>query len=151
MQIEAADIDDYFQQLPPDRLDAMMRLRAVILENLPDGFQEQLQYKMPGWVVPHSLYPDGYHCNPKDPLPFASIASQKNYVALYHMGLYANEELLAWFREEYAKRVPTKLDMGKSCIRFKKLDQIPYDLVGELMGKITPEDWVATYEASVKR
>lgn len=151
MQIEAASIDDYFQQLPPDRLDAMMRLRAVILENLPDGFQEQLQYKMPGWVVPHSLYPDGYHCNPKDPLPFASIASQKNFVALYHMGLYANEELLAWFREEYAKRVPTKLDMGKSCIRFKKLEQIPYDLVGELMGKITPEDWVATYEANVKR
>ena len=128
-----------------------MRLRAVIVENLPEGFQEQLQYKMPGWVVPHSLYPDGYHCNPDEPLPFASIASQKNFVALYHMGIYADPELLEWFRGEYAKRVPTKLDMGKSCIRFKKLDQIPYDLIGELMARITPRDWVARYEANVKR
>ncbi|MBO6575946.1 MAG: DUF1801 domain-containing protein [Rhodothermales bacterium] len=151
MQIPAADVNEYFQNLPPDRQDAMMRLRAVIVENLPEGFQEQLQYKMPGWVVPHSLYPDGYHCNPDEPLPFASIASQKNFVALYHMGIYADPELLEWFRGEYAKRVPTKLDMGKSCIRFKKLDQIPYDLIGELMARITPRDWVARYEANVKR
>jgi uncharacterized protein YdhG (YjbR/CyaY superfamily) len=151
MQIPAADVDDYFQNLPPERQDAMLRLRAVIQESIPEGFEERLSYKMPGWVVPHSLYPDGYHCKPEEPLPFVSIASQKNFVALYHMGIYADPETLEWFRAEYAKRVPTKLDMGKSCIRFKKPDQMPFDLIGELMARITPEDWVATYEANVKR
>lgn len=151
MHIPAADVDDYFQNLPPDRKDAMMRLRAVIVENLPEGFEERLQYKMPGWVVPHSLFPDGYHCNPKDPLPFASIASQKNYIALYHMGLYADPELLEWFTKEYAERVSRKLDMGKSCIRFKKTDEIPLELVGELMAKISPRDWIETYKANVRR
>ena len=151
MHIPAADVNDYFQNLPPERQDAMLRLRSVIQESIPDGFEECLSYKMPGWVVPLSLYPSGYHCKPAEPLPFVSIASQKNFVALYHMGIYADPDLLEWFRAEYAKRVPTKLDMGKSCIRFKKPDQIPYDLIAELMAKITPEQWVASYEANVKR
>ncbi|MFT5143695.1 MAG: hypothetical protein ACI80V_002279 [Rhodothermales bacterium] len=151
IHVPAADVDDYFQNLPPDRQDAMMRLRAAILENLPEGFEEQFGSRMPAYLVPYSVYPAGYHCKPKQPLPFANIASQKISITLYHMGLYADPELLAWFKAEYAKRVPTKLDMGKSCVHFKKMDQIPYDLIGELMGKITPQDWIEIYEANSKK
>jgi uncharacterized protein YdhG (YjbR/CyaY superfamily) len=151
MHIPAASVEDYFENLPPDRKDAMMRLRSVILANLPEGFEEQLSYGMPGYVVPHSRYPAGYHCDPKLPLPFLSMASQKNFIALYHMGLYADEELLGWFTSEYAKRVPTKLDMGKSCIRFKKMQHVPYHLIGELVAKVSVADWIATYERAVKR
>jgi hypothetical protein len=97
-------------------------------------------------VVPHSLYPAGYHCNPEQPLPFISIASQKNFIALYHMGIYADKKLLEWFTKEYPKHSQTKLDMGKSCIRFKKPEQIPFQLIGELVSKMTPKDWIATYE-----
>jgi hypothetical protein len=101
--------------------------------------------------VPHSLYPDGYHCDPKLPLPFVNIASQKNHIALYHNGLYAMPELQEWFKDQYGKRVPAKLDMGKSCIRFKKPDHIPFDLIGELLEKLSVTDWIQTYERTVKR
>ena len=148
MKIEAASVDEYIEALPEDRKDAMIRLRHALLENLPDGFSETMQYNLPSYVVPHDLYPSGYHVSPDLPLPFISIASQKNFVALYHMGIYSSEELLTWFQEEYAKRVPTKLDMGKSCIRFKKIENIPYDLVAELAQRMTPDEWIAVYESS---
>ena len=122
MKIEADSPEDYLAQLPEDRKEAMTQLREVILKNLPGGFVEMMNYNMPSYVVPHSLYPAGYHCDPKLPLPFMSIASQKNFVALYHMGVYANPDVMTWFTEEYAKHCKYKLDMGKSCIRFKRLD-----------------------------
>ena len=129
----------------------MEKLRAVILKNLPEGFEETMNYGMIGYVVPHTLYPEGYHCDPKLPLPFINLASQKNYIALYHMGVYSDPDLLKWFKEAYADRVPTKLDMGKSCIRFKKPEHIPYDLVGELCSKVGTSEWISRYEKAVKR
>ena len=120
-------------------------------DNLPNGFEEVINYGMPGYVVPHSMYPDGYHCNPSLPLPFIGLASQKNFVALYHMGIYANPKLLKWFTEEYPKHCKSKLDMGKSCIRFKKPEQIPYDLIAELAGKMTVQDWVSIYEKNLNK
>lgn len=110
-----------------------------------------MSYGMIGWVVPHSLYPAGYHCSPELPLPFMSVASQKNFVALYHMGIYADNALLEWFQSAYADAVPTKLDMGKSCIRFKRVDRIPFDLVGELAAKMTPDEWISRYESAFRR
>ncbi|MDX2301729.1 MAG: DUF1801 domain-containing protein [Microscillaceae bacterium] len=151
MQIYANSPQDYIDLLPEDRKEAMNRLRQVILQNLPEGFVEQILYKMPAYVVPHETYPAGYHCNPKDPLPFINIASQKSHIALYHMGIYADETLLKWFGEEYPKHSKTKLDMGKSCIRFKNPKNIPFDLIGELATKITPQQWIEMYESKVKR
>ena len=151
MKIEADTVEEYLDAIPEERKDAMNKLRAVILENLPEGFEERIQYNMPGYVVPHSHYPAGYHCNPEDPLPFMNIASQKNFVALYHMGLYADEELLEWFKAEYPNHSKRKLDMGKSCIRFKNIDHIPYGLIGELVSKMTVADWIEIYERAIKR
>jgi uncharacterized protein YdhG (YjbR/CyaY superfamily) len=151
MQIFTDTPDQYVDQLPDDRKKVINELRRVILENLPKGFEETVGYGMIGFAVPHSLYPAGYHCNPKDPLPFMGLASQKNFVALYHMGLYADPKLLAWFEEEFPKHSARKLDMGKSCIRFKNMDHIPYALIGELAGKMNPAQWIALYEATLKR
>ncbi|RYF86397.1 MAG: DUF1801 domain-containing protein [Chitinophagaceae bacterium] len=151
MTSTAATADQYISTLPNDRKEAMEKLRNVINKNIPKGFSETMQYGMMGWVVPHSKYPAGYHCNPQQALPFASIASQKNFIALYHMGIYSSPELLEWFVQEYRKHSNTKLDMGKSCIRFKKPDQIPYELIGELMKKLTPEKWIEAYEKALKR
>ncbi len=151
MQSKAATPNEYYDSLPEDRKPAMDKLRAVIQENLPEGFIEDVGYGMPGWSVPHSLYPSGYHCNPKDPLPFIGLASQKNFIALYHMGIYADKELHDWFVGEYPKYVKTKLDMGKSCIRFKKPENIPYELIGQLAAKMTPQQWIELYEAGLKR
>lgn len=148
MQSKATTPKDYIAGLPADRAEVIQRLRQVISRNIPEGFKETMGYGMLGFAVPHSLYPAGYHTNPKDPLPFIGLASQKHFVALYHMGLYADPELLEWFKDAYGDRVPGKLDMGKSCIRFKKLDQIPYDLIGELAAKMTPKRWIALYEKS---
>ena len=128
MKIEAKNVEDYFLQVPEDKKAPMLKLRKVILDHLPEGFEEQLSYGMPSYVVPHSIYPQGYHCDPKQALPFLSIAAQKNFIGFYHMGIYTDQNLLNWFQQEYQKQVPTKLDMGKSCIRLKKMDQIPYDL-----------------------
>ncbi|WP_459210523.1 DUF1801 domain-containing protein [Aquimarina rhabdastrellae] len=150
MTSDAKTPDEYISNLPDDRKEPMQALRKVILENLPQGFQETMSYGMIGYVIPHSLYPDGYHCDPKLPLPFMNIASQKNYIAIYHSGIYAQKELLDWFVGEYPKHVKTKLDMGKSCIRFKKVNQLPLDLIGELSSKMTPKDWISIYEQNVK-
>jgi uncharacterized protein YdhG (YjbR/CyaY superfamily) len=150
MTIKATSINDYISQLDEDRQTAMTKIRKVIKKNLPKGFQETLNYNMPAFVVPHKLYPDGYHCDPKLPLPFISFASQKNFIALYHMGIYANPDLLKWFVEEYPKHCKRKLDMGKSCIRFKKIEEIPYDLIAELCAKVSPQDWIDVYEKNVK-
>ena len=150
MQIKADTPDEYIAQLPDDRKAAVQKLRAAILDNLPDGFEETISYGMIGYVVPHSVYPGGYHVDPKLPLPFINLASQKNYIAVYHSGVYADEELLDWFVNEYPKHSKRKLDMGKSCIRFKKIDDIPYDLIGELAGKMSVEDWIGIYEENVK-
>ena len=129
----------------------MNKLRTIINANLPQGFEECLGYGMPSWVVPHSIYPSGYHTTPHLPLPFMSLASQKNFIALYHMGIYADKNLLDWWEKEYAKQCKRKLDMGKSCIRFKNIDDIPYELIAELCKKITPNDWIKVYEGSIKR
>ena len=151
MQIKADTPEQYIDQLPDDRKQAISKLRKVILDNLPEGFEETINYGMIGYVVPHSIYPDGYHPDPKLPLPFINIASQKNFVAVYHMGIYADKKLMDWFVKEYPKHNKLKLDMGKSCIRFKKIDQIPYDLIGELVGKINSDEWINIYETSIKR
>ena len=142
MKTEAETPDQYLDQLPPERFEAMKKLRKSILDNLPDGFEETMSYGMIGYVVPHSKYPPGYHVKPELPLPFINIASQKNFVALYHMGIYADKQLLDWFTSEYPRHCSTKLDMGKSCIRFKKMDQIPYSLIEELVKKVSMEDWI---------
>lgn len=142
---------EYLEVIPEERRAAVEKLRETIVENLPEGFQETVGYGMIGYCVPHRLYPAGYHCDPKQPLPFAGIASQKHFIALYHMGLYANEELLEWFVSEFPKYSKRKLDMGKSCIRFKKPDDIPFELIGQLMQKMSVEDWVTLYEAVLKR
>jgi len=151
MSVKATTITEYFDNLPEERVPVMEKLRSIILENLPDGFSEELSYGMPGYIVPHSIFPDGYHCNPKLPLPFMSIASQKNFVALYHMGIYANQELLDWFVKEYPKHVKTKLDMGKSCIRFKNVKNIPYELIAELCRKMTCEEWIKIYSENIQK
>ncbi len=144
-------VEDYIAQLPEDRQAAINKLRKAIKKNLPKGFREVISYGMIGYVVPHTLYPKGYHCNPELPLPFINIASQKNFIAIYHMGLYADKKLLGWFTEAYAQQATAKLDMGKSCIRFKKPDTIPYSLLGELASKLTPQQWIEQYEKAFKK
>jgi uncharacterized protein YdhG (YjbR/CyaY superfamily) len=151
MNLRATSVTDYLSKVPEERQEAFNKLRDTIIANLPDGFSEELSYGMIGYVVPKSTYPAGYHCDPKLPLPFLSIANQKNFIAVYHMGIYANPELMEWFVAEYPKHVKTKLDMGKSCIRFKKMETIPFDLIGELVSKMTAEQWVEIYETNVKR
>ena len=150
MQIEAANFAEYLTKIPEERQAAFAKLYHTIRDNLPSGFAEVMQYNMPGFVVPHSTYPAGYHCNPKDPLPFINIASQKHFIALYHGGIYANEKLLDWLVAEYPKHCKRKLDMGKSCIRFRNIQQIPYELIAELAGKITVDEWITIYETGRK-
>ena len=142
MQFKSKTILEYISQLTEDRKEPISKLRNIINQNIDRGFSEEINYGMIGWVVPHSLYPNGYHCDPKLPLPFMSIASQKHFIAIYHMGVYANPKLLEWFISEYPKHSSTKLDMGKSCIRFKKIENIPYNLIGELVTKMSANDWI---------
>ncbi|MCF1190130.1 DUF1801 domain-containing protein [Mangrovimonas sp. AS39] len=151
MKYSAATPEEYISQVPIERQDTLKKLRATISEHLPSGFEEGIQYNMIGYYVPHDLYPGGYHCNPKEPLPFMSFASQKNSINLYHSGIYAVPELNQWFVKEYSKHCKIKLDMGKSCIRFKKLDDIPFKLIGELCTKLTPQQWIDIYETNLKR
>jgi uncharacterized protein YdhG (YjbR/CyaY superfamily) len=146
-----SDLDKYYENLPEDRKEVMLKLREVINANIPEGFEETMSYNMPGWVVPKSIYPSGYHCKPNPPLPFLSLASQKSHIGFYHMGVYADEELYKWFTDEYPNHAKRKLDMGKSCVRFKKMDDIPYDLLGELVSKMTPQDWIERYENAIKK
>ena len=151
MQSKATTPEEYLSELPEDRKAAMTKLRDTIKEKLPEGFKEVMSYGMIGFVVPHESYPSGYHCNPKLPLPFINLGSQKNFIAIHHLGIYADTNLLEWFVTEYPKHVKTKLDMGKGCIRFKKMDTIPFDLIGELVGKISMQDWISAYEKNLKR
>lgn len=150
MQIFVDTPDQYVDQLPNDRKLVINKLRQIIRDNIPEGFEETVGSGMIGYAVPHTIYPAGYHCDSKLPLPFMGIASQKHFVALYHMGLYSNKELMNWFVNEYPKYSKAKLDMGKSCIRFKKMDQIPYELIAQLTRKITVNDWIETYELYFK-
>lgn len=151
MKSTATTPEEYLDSLPADRQKAVTELRKVIKKNLPKGFKEVMGYGMLGYVVPHSIYPAGYHCNPKLPLPYINIASQKNFIALHHMGLYCSPELLKWFQAEYPKHSKSKLDMGKGCVRFKKMDDIPYKLIGELATKITVEKWISIIEGALTK
>jgi len=150
MQSDAKTPEAYIESLPEDRKEVISKLRAVLLKNLPKGFEETMNYGMLGYVVPHSTYPDGYHCDPKQPLPFINLASQKNHIGFYHMGIYSDPKLLDWFTKEYPKHASNKLDMGKSCIRFKNPSKIPYDLLGELASKMTVTQWIHQYESVIK-
>lgn len=150
MQSKALTPQEYMDALPEERRQAINALRKAITKNLPKGFKEVISYGMLGYVVPHSLYPNGYHCDPKLPLPFINIASQKNFIAVYHMGIYADKGLLDWFTTQYPKHTKAKLDMGKACIRFKKPEQIPFELIGELAAKMSPQQWIDVYETNLK-
>ena len=151
MQSKALTPEQYLSELPEERKEAMNKLRKTIKDNLPKGFEEVMSYGMLGYVVPHSIYPNGYHCSPKLPLPFINLASQKNFIAIYHMGIYANKDLLDWFVVEYPKHSQTKIDMGKGCLRFKKMDTIPFEFIGELVTKMSVEGWIASYEKMLKK
>lgn len=142
--------DEYIESLPDERKAVIKKLREILLKNLPKGFTEEMG-EMLQYVVPYSLYPAGYHCNPKQPLPFMYLASQKGFVAIYHMGIYADFNLNKWFTEKYLEQCKSKPDMGKSCIRFKKLDKIPYDLIGELASKMSTKQWIEIYEKQFKK
>ncbi len=150
MKANGKTVNEILTHLPMDRVEPFNKLHDVIIKNIPKGFEAAISYGGLGYVVPHSIYPAGYHCNPKEPLPFAAIASQKHSINFYHMGIYSNPELLDWFVKEYPKHTKQKLDMGKSCIRFKKLDDIPYKLIGALMKKISVKEWIALYEKNLK-
>ena len=151
MQTQASTPDEYVEKLPEDRKELIQKLRNTIKKVLPKGFEEVVSYGMLGYVVPHSIYPKGYHCDPKQPLPFMALASQKNHIGFYHMGIYADEKLLNWFTTNYPKHCKTKLDMGKSCVRFKKPENIPFELLSELVQKMTVNDWVQLYEKKFKK
>lgn len=150
MQLKAKNPEEYIAQIPKLRIPYFSKLRETILVNIPKGFEEQMSYGMIGYVVPKSIYPNGYHCDTSLPLPFVNIASQKNFIALYHSGIYANKEILDWFVNEYPKHSKRKLDMGKSCIRFKNPEEIPFELIAELMQKITVDQWINIYEKNIK-
>ena len=145
MTYDSATPEEYIAQLPEDRQEAVQRLYDICKNEMPKGFEFCINYKMPSVVIPKSMYEGGYHCDPKLPVPFVSIASQKNFIALYHSGIYAIPELHDWFIGEYPMHCKRKLDMGKSCIRFKKVEEIPFDLIKELMGKMTPQDYLDVY------
>ena len=132
------------------RKDLFLQLRDVIASKLPKGFEETMNYGMIGYVVPHTLYPKGYHCSPELPLPFVNLVIRKDIITFYHMGLYADAAMLAWFETEYTKETGKKPDMGKSCIRFKKIEEIPFELIAELSTKMTPKDWIKLYEEKFK-
>lgn len=151
MKSSANSVEEYIQGLSPERRDAVSRLREAVLSTLPKGFAEQISYGSIGYVVPLSVYPKGYHCNPKLPLPFMNISSQKNYISFHHMGLYGDPNLLAWFKAEYPKYAKTKLDMGKGCVRFKKSDDLPFELIKKLCARINPKEWIAMIEKSMQR
>ena len=151
MKANGNTVNDILINLPADRVGPFNKLHEVIVKNLPKGFEPGISYGGLGYVIPHTLYPSGYHCKPSEPLPFAGIASQKNSINFYHMGIYADPQLLNWFVSEYPKHSQQKLDMGKSCMRFKKFDDIPYQLIGELMKKMTAADWIHIYESTMKK
>lgn len=151
MQIPAISVDDYISKIPEERQEIFKKLFDTIDDNLPKGFKQGVSYGMVGWDVPLETYPSGYHCTPGSPLPFMGLASQKNFIALYHMGIYSKPELLEWFVSEFPKYSKRKLDMGKSCVRFKKIDEIPLELIAELSKRMTVDEWIECYEKNLKR
>ena len=151
MKNEFSSVKEYIDSLPEERKKVIKKLRKTVKDNIPKGFKETISYDMIGYVVPHKLYPEGYHCTPELPLPFINIASQKSHIGLYHLGIYSDKKILQWFTKEYANKSKYKLDMEKSCIRFKKLDHIPFELIGELVKKISVEDWIKIYETNIKK
>ncbi|SEB96680.1 protein of unknown function (DU1801) [Tenacibaculum sp. MAR_2009_124] len=151
MKYEATSPEDYISQVPEERKEVLEKLRKTIRKNIPEGYEEGIQYGMIGYFVPLNSYPEGYHCSPNEPLPFMSFASQKNSINLYHSGIYAIPEIHDWFVKEYPKYSSRKLDMGKSCIRFKKIDEIPYVLIAELVKKISVDQWITVYENNIKK
>ncbi len=151
MKANGKTVEEILTNLPADRIEPFNKLHAVIVKNLPKGFEAAISYGGLGYVVPHKVYPAGYHCKPVEPLPFAGIASQKNSINFYHMGIYSDKKLFNWFVGEYPKHCKQKLDMGKSCMRFKKMDDIPYQLIGELIKKISVKEWITIYEANLKK
>lgn len=151
MQYKATTPEDYISQVPEERQEVLKKLRKTIQKNIPKGFEEGIQYGMIGYYVPHSIYPDGYHCKPSEPLPFMSFASQKNSINIYHSGIYAVPEIHDWFVAEYPQHCKCKLDMGKSCMRFKKPEDIPFELIAELSKKITVKQWIDIYETNIKK
>ncbi|WP_316783251.1 DUF1801 domain-containing protein [Pedobacter frigiditerrae] len=151
MQATGKTVEEILTSLPKDRAEPFNKLHDIIVKNLPKGFEAGISYGGLGYIIPHSLYPAGYHCKPIEPLPFAGIASQKNSINFYHMGIYSEPKLFDWFVSEYPKHSKQKLDMGKSCVRFKKLDEIPYQLIGELMTKMTAQEWIDLYESKLKK
>jgi hypothetical protein len=151
MQIQAISIEDYISKIPEERQEIFRKIFDTINDNLPKGFGQNISYGTVGWGVPLETYPAGYHCTPGSPLPFIGLASQKNFIAFYHMGMYASPELLNWFVEEFPKHSKRKLDMGKSCVRFKKIDDIPLELLAEVSKKMTVQDWINCYESNFKK
>src|SRR5690606_5322562 len=151
MQIPANSVEDYISKIPEERQEVFKKLFDTIDENLPEGFKQGVSYGMVGWDVPLETYPAGYHCTPGSPLPFMGLASQKNFIAFYHMGMYAKPELHDWFVNEYPKHAKRKLDMGKSCVRFKKMDDIPFELIAEVCKRMTVDEWIEIYEKNLKR
>ncbi|TWT45925.1 hypothetical protein RAS1_23610 [Phycisphaerae bacterium RAS1] len=148
MQSKAATVEKYLGELPEDRRRALQAVRAVILKNLDRQFEECMSYGMIGYVVPHSVFPPGYHCNPAQPLPFAGLASQKNYMSIYLMACYGNDAQEKWLREAWA-RAGKKLDMGKCCIRFRKLEDLPLEVVGEAIRRVRADEYIRHYEAAL--
>lgn len=151
MQYDATTIEEYIQAIDPERQDGFQKLLETVEKNMPAGFESGIQYGMPSFFVPHSIYPAGYHCNPKEPLPFVAVAAQKNFLAFYHMGMYANPELLSWFSSEFEKITGKKPDMGKSCLRLKKPGNIPFELIAALCRKISVAEWINIYEQQYKK
>ena len=149
MKYQAKTTEEYIHQLPEGRREAVGKLRRVIREHLPPGFEEQISYGMIGYVVPHERYPGGYHANPSLPLPFINLASQKNHIAIYHSGVYADKNLLEWFVQEHMKITGKAPDMGKSCIRYRNPEKIPYELIGTLAGKMSVDEWISIYEEKI--
>ena len=148
MHSNAKTIPEYIDLLPAERKPVIIAIRKAILKNLPKGFEEVISYGMIGYVVPHKLYPASYHCNTDLPLPFINLASQKNYISLYHLALYKGE-LLDWFTSKWDEISDKKLDMGKCCVRFKKPEDVPLKLIGELTARITPSQWIEQYEKTI--
>lgn len=151
MKANGISVDEILDKMPEDRAEVFKKLHRVIVKNLPKNFEAGISYGGLGYVVPHSVYPAGYHCKPSEPLPFAGIASQKNSINFYHMGMYSSPKLLEWFVSEYPKHSKRKLDMGKSCVRFKKMDEIPFELIGELMTKMSAKEWIEIYERNLRK
>ncbi|MEJ7624557.1 MAG: DUF1801 domain-containing protein [Pyrinomonadaceae bacterium] len=150
MHSNARSPEEYVETLPADRQGVIAAMRDAINRAIPRDFEEVISYGMLGWVVPHEVYPAGYHCDSNLPVPFLSLASQKNYISLYHMGLYGDSRLLAWFKEEWPKHSSKKLDMGKACVRFKNPDDVPIALIGELAAQITVAECIDVYERYIK-